>query len=159
MPAKKEENKQVNVMLSSLEYKALAIMGGATSVLKGRIELEAGDKFKLLMMKQRKLDLIVQIQQEIADIDALIKDSDRKAAEEEKRKQEDPKKKNETLTIKKQEPGLMFWNVNCPNCSVSQKMQRSASVRRCSGCGQMIKRDAWLKTENPGRSPSEERKE
>jgi len=42
MPAKREENKQVNVMLSSLEYKALAIMGGATSVLKRRIELWAG---------------------------------------------------------------------------------------------------------------------
>ncbi len=98
MPAKKEENKQVNVMLSSLEYKTLAIMGGATSVLKRRIELEAGDKFKLLMMKQRKLDLIVQTQQEIADIDALIKDSDRKTAEDEKWKQEQDKKNIELRT-------------------------------------------------------------
>jgi ribosomal protein S27E len=69
------------------------------------------------------------------------------------------KKKNETQIIKKPEPRLIFWNVGCPNCSTLQKMQMSASVRRGSGCGKTIKRDAWPKIEKPSLSPGEELKE
>jgi ribosomal protein S27E len=152
---------QVNVRLTGLEYKALLVLGGPTAVIKLAIEREAGNKFKLKQLRQHIVDNIEKEQKQIQDIDKLIREYDEKAAETEemRQKQEESKKKNETQIIKKPEPRLIFWNVGCPNCSTPQKMQMSASVRRCSGCGKMIKRDAWLKVEKTTRSPGEELKE
>jgi len=98
---KDDGTKQVNVLLTGLEYNALAILGGPTAILKAEIEEKAGDKFKLKRLRQQIVDSIAKEQQRLRDVDRLIKEYEEKEAEEKKRLAEEAvKKKNNIMENK-----------------------------------------------------------
>ncbi len=82
----KETNEErVNIRLTGLQKQALAIFGGPTAAIKSYLEEKAGDKFKLKLLRQQITENIEKEQQQIKDIDKLIKELDEREAEEKKR--------------------------------------------------------------------------
>ncbi len=76
---------RTEVRLTKTQYKILKMLGGASTVLKQKINEKAGDKKKLLSLRAEK-------HREIEEIDALIKECDEGVAEELRLKQEEKQK-------------------------------------------------------------------
>ncbi len=93
------KDRQINIKVSALQFRALRILGGPTAVIEWAIEQQIGEKEKLKRMKQQILANIETEQKRILDIDMLLKNYEERAAEEQRQKLE-AKKKEEGLRNK-----------------------------------------------------------